>query len=644
MNRGPFAAVIALVCMLFALPVPAQDRPPRVAVIPFSAIQVSKAEAEILTGLFETSLVKTGAFNVIEQTRVHEILEAQEYSLSDCTDEACAVKFGKLLAAERIVLGSCSSLGGRFVLNAKIIDVALGTNLAADRVDADSLTALADRVDELAGSLAGIPPAQTASPREPAPAPAAAASSTSVPQRLGELFVETDPSGAEIHINGVRKGTSPELFSRVPAGPVTVEAYKNGLYARQDLVVGESMNRIRLTLSKLYGVLFIKASDPEVRVLLDGKDIGRLGSGFFEKVPAGIHVLELRGRGLYWKGDVTIKVDESTRLEIELKEYGTLRYRLPDGVRAEISGRNITTAVTGTGELEYLDVGPYQVSVSGDGYQPFYDTFTVERGSRIELRPDMVRSRAYEEGRLRSLLDEIERYLGDSRAFDQVPRLLNDLERLLGNSIYAFDELRGEFERIRERFEVLRLDREAKLFEEEIAGYRIALGRGEVRERDVRDFEKKLQNFKPQSVGGASTVRTELTVQAELLLKEMRVAVLKQYKTELEQRIVRAEKGRREFRKVGWIGFGIGVVFGGIAGLSWHYEAEAGDRYIIDPFLQSELRTANGWRALKWVSFGISSGGFGTALFCGIFSPRPDRHRDELFRVDLELAKLEGPR
>lgn len=642
MNRGPFSAVLVLVCTLVAPQVFAQERLPRIAIVPFSAIQVSKAEAEILTGLFETALVKTGAFSVIEQTRIHEILEAQEYSISDCTDEACAVRFGKLLAAERIVLGSCSSLGGRFVLNAKIIDVALGTNLAADRVDADSLAALADRVDELAGSLAGVPAAQVQTPREPVPAPVTAESSAPVPQRYGELFVETDPSGAEIYIDGVRKGTSPELFSRVAAGPVTVEAYKNGLYARQDLVVDESMNRARLTLSKLYGVLFIKASDPDVRVLLDDKDIGRLGSGFFEKVPAGTHVLELRGRGLYWKGDVTIKVDESTRLEVELKEYGTLRYRLPEGVQAEISGRAFTTVVTGTGELEYLDTGAYRVSVSGEGYQPFYDTFTVERGSRVELRPDMVRTQAYEEGRLRSLFGEIERYLGDSKLFDQVPRLLGDLEKLLGTSIYTFDELRDELDRAKKRFEELRLDREVKLFEEELTGYRTALERGEVRERDIRDLEKKLESFRNQPVDASSSVRAELAVRAELLLHEMRTVVLRLYRTELEQRIVRAEKAQRGFRKVGWIGFGVGVVFGGLTGLSWHYQNEAFDRYMTPPNLRSEADEVGVWNVLKWVSFGVSGGGLGTALFCGIFSPRPERHQEELFRVNLELAKLEG--
>ena len=69
-----------------------------------------------MTVLLETGLVNTQIFDVIEQTQITKILEAQEYSLSDCTDERCAVEFGKLLAAEQIVLGSVAKIGVLYIL------------------------------------------------------------------------------------------------------------------------------------------------------------------------------------------------------------------------------------------------------------------------------------------------------------------------------------------------------------------------------------------------------------------------------------------------------------------------------------------------------------------------------------------------
>ena len=64
---------------------PAQDQP-RVAVLPFNPVGVSEAEAQILTNLFETAVVNTRAFEVIEQSQADNILEAQEFSLGGCTD------------------------------------------------------------------------------------------------------------------------------------------------------------------------------------------------------------------------------------------------------------------------------------------------------------------------------------------------------------------------------------------------------------------------------------------------------------------------------------------------------------------------------------------------------------------------------
>ena len=113
--------------------------PPRLAVIPINPVSVAKPEAVTFSGLLETALIKTLAFTVLERKQVGVILGEQERSLADCTDEKCAIEVGRLLASEQIVLGTISAVGGRYVINAKIIDVTTGRSLKADTVDADSL-------------------------------------------------------------------------------------------------------------------------------------------------------------------------------------------------------------------------------------------------------------------------------------------------------------------------------------------------------------------------------------------------------------------------------------------------------------------------------------------------------------------------
>ena len=52
---------------------------PRVAVLPFSAFEVSESEARVISSLFETALVKTEVYNVLEQNQIQEILDAHGF-------------------------------------------------------------------------------------------------------------------------------------------------------------------------------------------------------------------------------------------------------------------------------------------------------------------------------------------------------------------------------------------------------------------------------------------------------------------------------------------------------------------------------------------------------------------------------------
>lgn len=104
----------------------AQANQPRIAVIPLNHINVSRSDAEAITELSETALVKTEIFDVIEQSQISNILETQEYSISDCNDEQCAIVFGKLLATEQIVLDSVFKIGSLYVRNTKLIDAQTG--------------------------------------------------------------------------------------------------------------------------------------------------------------------------------------------------------------------------------------------------------------------------------------------------------------------------------------------------------------------------------------------------------------------------------------------------------------------------------------------------------------------------------------
>ena len=227
-----------------------QDHFPHIAVIPFSPINVSESDAEAITGLFETALVNTGAYRVIEQAQMHEILKVQEFSMSDCTSEECAVEIGQLLSAEQIILGTLASVGGKYILYAKIVDVAKGISFKADKVERPTLSDMIDGAEVLAYKLAGLTFRREAEEE--------------MVEGFGEIFVQTNPPEAEVYVNGVNKGVSPLLITKVPLGFARIECRKGNLYGMEEVRITRSASTLSLELSEQYGSLYIRSSTSAV--------------------------------------------------------------------------------------------------------------------------------------------------------------------------------------------------------------------------------------------------------------------------------------------------------------------------------------------------------------------------------------------
>jgi TolB-like protein len=165
--RCPFLALLCLLCPV--PPLAAQAVRPIVAVLPFQAVEAPAALARSATAFVEAVLVKTGRLTVVSQAERDRILKAQEAALADCADEDCAVRIGRLLSAAQVVMGEVVGLGKKFIVNAKIIDIATGEILAADTSSAVGEQGLQKACQELTLVLAEESvPGMAEAPREPA--------------------------------------------------------------------------------------------------------------------------------------------------------------------------------------------------------------------------------------------------------------------------------------------------------------------------------------------------------------------------------------------------------------------------------------------------------------------------------------------
>lgn len=114
----------------------------RVAIMDLNPIGISKSTADAVSDILRTEIFNTGYFTVLERAQMTEILKEQEFQLSGCTETECAIQIGKLLSANKVLVGTVSKIGNSYVINARIVDVEKGSLDFAEKYVAYSEDAL----------------------------------------------------------------------------------------------------------------------------------------------------------------------------------------------------------------------------------------------------------------------------------------------------------------------------------------------------------------------------------------------------------------------------------------------------------------------------------------------------------------------
>jgi len=99
-----------------------------IAVLDFEAKGgVLHDEASIITDRFRTHLVNTGKFEVMERSQMIKILKEQNFQQTGyCSETECSVKIGKLLAVNRLIIGSVTKIGSTYSINVRMINIEKG--------------------------------------------------------------------------------------------------------------------------------------------------------------------------------------------------------------------------------------------------------------------------------------------------------------------------------------------------------------------------------------------------------------------------------------------------------------------------------------------------------------------------------------
>ena len=143
-----------LVCFLCAGNAFSQEKV-SITVFPFTGGGLSASELRSLTLIFEESLLKVDSLQVIDQSKRERVLAYLEPSLLTCEDVDCAIRAGRTMSVDTIVLGTISEAGQKRVITATVIDIKSGKGRKVESPGSESMTEMTKAARLLASTLFG---------------------------------------------------------------------------------------------------------------------------------------------------------------------------------------------------------------------------------------------------------------------------------------------------------------------------------------------------------------------------------------------------------------------------------------------------------------------------------------------------------
>lgn len=137
-NMNKISIFIGVLLFILSSTMFAEQDKMRIAIMDLGASAVSPETAKMVSDLLRTELFNTGLFTVIERAEMEKILKEQGFQQSGCTENECAVQFGKMLSARKVLVGTVGKLGDSYIINARIVDVEKGVMEFAENTKVQS--------------------------------------------------------------------------------------------------------------------------------------------------------------------------------------------------------------------------------------------------------------------------------------------------------------------------------------------------------------------------------------------------------------------------------------------------------------------------------------------------------------------------
>jgi len=196
---------------------------------------------------------------------------------------------------------------------------------------------------------------------------------------LGDVTIESRPSGAEVYLDGKKQGSTPLTLFSLREGVKKLMLAKEGYQsAEKDVVVkAEQMTTVSTALTEDFGSLHIVSKPEGAVVLINGKQSGVTPLDV-EQVKKGRYRVRIKKTDyVEWKTEVSVNPGEHLTVSAEMDpEYGGIFIASrPDGALVYIDGeeRGITPLT-----LEHVRTGDITVQLEKTCYESVTATIGIQ--------------------------------------------------------------------------------------------------------------------------------------------------------------------------------------------------------------------------------------------------------------------------
>ncbi len=264
-NVSATAWLITILLMGIPHPGKAQEKP-TLAVLEFDGFGISTQEVAALSNRLRTNLTQLGTYRIIERGLMQQILLEQDFQLTGCTSDECAVEIGQLLGAQFMLAGSIGKVGNTWTIEMRIVNVQSGEVVRTASYDTRGEVdiVLTEGMGAAARKITGVELAETAS------------AATRTILRPGILDVSVEPSNGIVFIDNVDMGGSDLRGIELEPGvshsiTARLERYHT-IDTTLTLEAGEG-GRLSLNLQPMMGYLTLQG-DTEAQVKVSGRAVG----------------------------------------------------------------------------------------------------------------------------------------------------------------------------------------------------------------------------------------------------------------------------------------------------------------------------------------------------------------------------------